>query len=143
MYLLLACTYLWRKGSTQETSASRHETCLDDLNDRWPLLQIPLVLEPVPIPDVLEPVPIPPVPPSPEPVSDVLELVPIPDVPPVHIPQPPVQIPDVLEPVQIPVSHVPEPPVQIPLVQIQMFQNLCRFNVTSPTATYADSPQNL
>ncbi|GFX33229.1 uncharacterized protein TNCV_2353981 [Trichonephila clavipes] len=94
-----------------------------------------LPMAPVQIPDVLEPVPIPLVPPSPVPISDVLEPVPIPDVPPspvhipqppvhipqppVHIPQPPVHIPDVLEPpVQIPVSQVPEPPVQIPLVQI-------------------------
>ncbi|GFT39744.1 uncharacterized protein TNCV_4869281 [Trichonephila clavipes] len=99
-----------------------------------------LPMAPVQIPDVLEPVPIPLVPPSPVPISDVLEPVPIPDVPPspVHIPQPPVQIPvsqvpespvqipDVppspvhipQPPVQIPVSQVPESPVQIPLVQI-------------------------
>ncbi|GFU72504.1 hypothetical protein TNCV_3525851 [Trichonephila clavipes] len=79
---------------------------------------------------------------------------------PVQIPQPPVQIPHVLEPVkipqppvQIPVSQVPEPPVQIPvsqvleppvqiiLVHIQMFHNMCRFSVTSLTATYVDSPR--
>ncbi|GFS75162.1 uncharacterized protein TNCV_718861 [Trichonephila clavipes] len=91
-----------------------------------PMTPVQIPQPPVQIPDVLEPVPIPLVPPSPVQIPDVLEPVPIPDVPPVNIPQPPVhisdvleppvQIPDVLEPVQIPVSQVPEAPVQIPLV---------------------------
>ncbi|GFX21040.1 uncharacterized protein TNCV_4882721 [Trichonephila clavipes] len=104
----------------------------------------PVQISPVQIPDVLEPVQIPDVPPVQ--IPDVLEPVPIPDVPPVHIPQPPVhipdvleppvQIPDVLEPVQIPVSHIPEPPVQIPVSR-----TCADSSVTSPTATYADSPR--
>ncbi|GFV63795.1 uncharacterized protein TNCV_2977291 [Trichonephila clavipes] len=77
-------------------------------------VQIPDVLEPVQIPDVLEPVQIP----------DVLE-------PSVQIPQPPVQIPDVLE-----------PPVQIPLSHNHLCSTTCAdSSVTSPTATYADSPR--
>ncbi|GFV66001.1 uncharacterized protein TNCV_1303921 [Trichonephila clavipes] len=75
------------------TCADSTTTCADSRCPRAP----------VQIPDVLEPVPIPDVPPS---------LVHIPQ-PPVHIPQPPVQIPDVPEHVQIPMSQVPQPPMQI------------------------------
>ncbi|GFX86617.1 hypothetical protein TNCV_1994791 [Trichonephila clavipes] len=80
----------------------------------------------------------------------------------------PVQIPDDPEPVQIPVSQVPQPPMQIlpEPMNILHVPNMCRFqchkshshqilpepmhstcsttcahsSVTSPTATYADSP---
>ncbi|GFU55676.1 uncharacterized protein TNCV_1649851 [Trichonephila clavipes] len=90
-----------------------------------PMAPVPIPQSPVPIPDVLEPVPIPDVPPSP-----------------VHIPQPPVHILDVLEPpVQIPVSQVPEPPVQIPDADSRCSRTCADSNVTSPTATYADSPR--
>ncbi|GFT01910.1 hypothetical protein TNCV_3056571 [Trichonephila clavipes] len=89
------------KGSTQETSASRHET--------WSR-RSERPMTPVTIPDVLEPVP-------------------IPDVPPVHIPQTPVQIPDVLPPVQIP--DVLEPVQIPDVLDLCRFQNhLCRFQMS-------------
>ncbi|GFW70514.1 uncharacterized protein TNCV_1978521 [Trichonephila clavipes] len=134
-------------------------------------VQIPLVppepisdvLEPVPIPDVppvhisdvLEPpVQIPDVLEPPVQIPDVLEPV---QIPVSHIPEPPVQIPlvqipEVPEPVQIPVSQVPQPPMQIlpePMnilhvsdsVQIPQSRTCADSSVTSPTATYADSPR--
>ncbi|GFX36783.1 uncharacterized protein TNCV_5036191 [Trichonephila clavipes] len=59
-----------------------------------PMAPVQIPQPPVQIPDVLEPVPIPDVPPSP-----------------VHIPQPPVHIPVVLEPpVQIPLVQIPDVP---------------------------------
>ncbi|GFW21442.1 uncharacterized protein TNCV_1532651 [Trichonephila clavipes] len=121
-----------------------------------PMAPVQIPQPPVQIPDVLEPVPIPDVPPSPVPIPDVLEPVPIPDVPPSpvhipqppvhipHVPQPPVHIPDVLDPpVQIPVSQVPEPPVQIPLVQIPDVQNKIPMSQVPqpPVQILPDSPR--
>ncbi|GFW35112.1 uncharacterized protein TNCV_5066781 [Trichonephila clavipes] len=106
-----------------------------------PPVQIPLVQ----IPDVPEHVQIP--------VSHVSEppvQIPVSQVPqsPVQIPL--VQIPDVPEPVQIPVSQVPQPPMQTCIrtpcsirtcADSRCFRTCADSNVTSPTATYADSPR--
>ncbi|GFT16304.1 uncharacterized protein TNCV_3800211 [Trichonephila clavipes] len=127
-------------------------------------------MAPVQIPDVLEPVPIPDVPPSPvhipQPpvhIPDVLEppvQIPVSQVPesvqiPVsQVPEPPVQIPDVPEPVQIPVSHVPQQPMQIlpepmnilhvqNLCRFQMIQNLCRFQCHKSHSHLCGFSQNL
>ncbi|GFW72919.1 uncharacterized protein TNCV_830421 [Trichonephila clavipes] len=112
--------------------------CVSRRSER-PMAPVPIPQPPVQIPDVLEPVPIPDVPLSPvnipQPpvhISDVLEppmqILPEPmnilhipqhvQIPVSQVPQPPVQILHVSEPVQIPVSQVPQPPVQIPVSQV-------------------------